>query len=66
MFGEIVRKVVCAWPPVYAELSLSDAVAQPVEPHVHCLASFLFDGIVHDARRTLVVALDGCAALCVT
>ena len=37
VLGHIVRRVVCAWAPVDAELLLSYTVLDPMEPHIYSL-----------------------------
>ena len=43
MFGEVVSLVQYASAPIDMELSLLDAVANPVKAHVDGLGTFLFD-----------------------
>ena len=45
MFAEVVGAIGFTFSPVYFELSLSDAVSDPVELHVDGFRSFLFHGI---------------------
>ena len=59
VFGEVVGHVVTAPSPVYKELALFDSVLNPVETHVDCFGSLLFDCVVDDAGRTCVVCLNG-------
>ena len=65
MFRDIIAKIENAFFPVYIELALADAVAQPVEAHVHRLGHFLFDCVVDDAGGALVVKLEWCGSLLV-
>ena len=58
VFGWIVCKVVEAWFPVDVKHTLADAAAQPVESHVHCFRTFLFDCFVDDAGRRAVVSFQ--------
>jgi hypothetical protein len=50
MLGEVVAEVFSAGAPVDDELVLSDAIADPVEPHVHCAGFALIEGVVCDSR----------------
>jgi hypothetical protein len=50
MLGEEVAEVLSAGSPVDDELVLSDAIADPVEPHVHCAGFALPEGVVCDSR----------------
>ena len=58
VLGEVVSKVICAFSPVNSELTLVDAVSDPVEPHVDCLGSSLFYCAIGDASGAGVVCLD--------
>ena len=58
VFGWIVSEVVEAWFPVNVEHTLADAVAQPVESHIHCFGAFLFDCFVDDACCCAVVSFQ--------
>jgi hypothetical protein len=42
------------------ELQLLDAVADPIEWHVHGCGRTLFDGVIGYSIGTFVVHLDGC------
>jgi hypothetical protein len=60
MFSEVIHLVQAAFLPADAELSLAQhAVAHPAESHVDSFGSFLFHGIVGDARGSAVVGLEG-------
>jgi hypothetical protein len=59
MFDEIVGEIVCAFSPMYDELALFDAVAYPIETHVNCLGSLLFDGFVGHACGTCIICFNG-------
>ena len=63
MFGEVVGQIVSPAAPVNDELALVDAIADPVETHVHGFGSALFDSAVRDASSTGVVGLDWCGWL---
>ena len=63
MLSVVISPVVGAFTPVDEELTLIRAVSDPVEPHVHCLGSFLFNGIVDDAVGASVIGLDWGGAL---
>jgi hypothetical protein len=60
VFGEVIGKVGFAGLPMDAEVALADMVADPIETHVDCFRSALFDGIIDDAMGTGVIDLDGC------
>ena len=66
MFGEIVSLVEASFFPIDVELALAYTVTDPVEAHVNCLGSFLFDGVIGDAGGSAVVSLDGSRWLGVT
>ncbi len=47
IFGHVVGDVFFSTRNVHeAELVLADAVTDPVEPHINCLAAFLLDCVV--------------------
>eukprot|EP00980_Cylindrotheca_fusiformis_P017524 scaffold5497_cov135-Cylindrotheca_fusiformis.AAC.3 len=56
---EVIGKVGAAGFPEDVELSLGDAVADPVVSHVDVASLVLFDGVVGDTRGGGVVSLDG-------
>ena len=58
MFCEVIGAVGRAAVPVDMVLVLTDAVADPVETHVHSFGAFLFDGVVGEAGGCGVVSLD--------
>ena len=60
MFGEVVGQVVCAFSPMDEKMSLFDAIANPVETHIHGFGSALFDSFVANASCAGIVGLDGC------
>ena len=55
MLCEVVSPVALAWIPVDMELSLPYPVSYPVEAHIHCFGSFLFDGICANSLGSAVV-----------
>ena len=59
VFGAVVPKVVPPGFPVRNELALPDPVPNPVESHVNCFGSLLFDCVVADALSAGVVRFDG-------
>ena len=63
MFSEEIGKVFEARSPVDQEMSLTDAVADPMETHVHGFGAMSLDGIVDDANCGGVVSLAGCGSL---
>ena len=60
MLGVVVAKIVATRAPVDKELSLMDAVLDPVEEHVHGFGLALTDGAVGDTGGAGVVGLNGC------
>ena len=63
VLGMIVAEVLLARSPVDKKLSLSDAIANPVETHIHGFGAFLLDCVVGKSRRRGVVGLHGCGWL---
>ena len=61
-FGEVVGIVVLAAFPVDSELTLSDSVADPIEPHVHGFGAFGFDRVVGNSGCYLVIGDYICGA----
>ena len=60
MFGVVVAFVLVARIPVDVEVLLLCAVLDPVEPHVNCLGSFLFDRVIGETHSGGVIDLDRC------
>ena len=58
VFSEVVSFVGTAFVPKDMEFSLVDTIADPIKMHVDCLGSFLFDGVLGDARSSTIVSLD--------
>jgi hypothetical protein len=58
MFGKVVGSVGDAAAPIDNELALADAVADPIETHVHGFGPFLFDRVVGNAGGSAVVGDD--------
>ena len=63
MFGEVVSEIVGTASPVYKELTLFDAIFDPIKTHIHGFGSALFNCIVGDSGRTGIVSLDWCGRL---
>ena len=63
MFGEVIGNVNAARSPKDIEMALTDAVADPIKPHVHGSAASLFDGVIDDAVGACIVGLNGCGGL---
>ena len=61
MFGEIVGAVLFARRPIQIELSLRDAILEPVVSHVERFGSFHSYGGVEDTVRCGVVGFDRCS-----
>ncbi len=60
-FCKVIRQVFCCWYVGDGELSLSNAIADPVHPHVDSFCSLPFNGIRCDANCSGIVAEnDGC------
>jgi hypothetical protein len=58
VFGGIVGKIELAFDPADLKLVLADTVTDPVEAHVNCFGSFLFDRVVGKARGSTIVGDD--------
>ena len=58
MLGEIVSEIVSPSFPMNDELALCDSVPDPIEAHVNCFGTLLFDGGIGDACSACVVCLD--------
>ena len=54
----VVAMVVFPGIPIDSELSLFHPVTEPIESHVDCFGSFLFNGIVDDTSRGTVVRFE--------
>ena len=63
VFCEVVCKVFGSFSPVDKELSLFDAISDPVKTHVHGLGATLFDRFVADAGGACIIGLDWCGWL---
>ena len=63
MFGVVITHIVGARLPIDKELSLEYPIADPVESHVRCAGSALFDGVVGNARGCRVVSFYWCHRL---
>ena len=55
----LVAFIVWAWHPIVAKLKLLDAIAQPVETHVHGFRAARGDDVVDHTKCRRVVGLDG-------
>ena len=60
VLGEVVSVVFCTGFPVDMEVSLEDAITNPIVSHVNSFASFLFYRIIRDASGVFVVCLERC------
>ncbi len=58
VFGVIITKVFFAWFPIDKEVALTDAVTDPIEPHVHGPRAALADGGIYDVKSGGVVGLN--------
>ena len=63
VFCKIISTIEAAFLPVDMKLALADAIADPIEAHVDCLRSFLFDGVIGDAAGSAIVSLEWCGQL---
>jgi len=54
----VVRKIANARPPLDDELTILDAILEPIEMHVNCFGPFLFDSSIEDAAGDTVVSWD--------
>ena len=63
MFGVVVGDIDVAGGPENVEVVLADAVADPVETHVHGATAFLFDRVVGNTGSTGIVGLHWCCWL---
>ena len=59
MFREIICIIIASPPPINQEVTLLDAIADPVKAHVNGFGPPLLDGGIGDACGTCVVSLDG-------
>jgi hypothetical protein len=67
MLCKVISSVAAAFTtPVYVELALVDAVANPIEGHVYGIGSLLFDSIIGDTGSCNVVHCHGCGKLWMT
>lgn len=57
ILGKVIRFVVGTFAPIDLKLTLANAVAEPVEAHVHGFRTFLFDEIVGNAGCSDIVSL---------
>ena len=55
MFSEIISLVQSSSFPIDVILALADAVTNPVEVHINCFGSLLFDHVIGDAEGGTVV-----------
>jgi hypothetical protein len=60
MLGKVISAVGRAAFSIDNELSLANAVADPIETHIHRLGSFLLDAIVGYSRGGRIVGHDRC------
>ena len=61
--GEEISEVLLAGVPEHVEVSLSDAVSDPVVPHGDGLGASLLHGVGGNSLCTFVVSNDGCCTL---
>ena len=58
MFSVVVSQIDDAWCPKDTELALLRSVLEPIETHVDCSGSTLFDSAVEDAVCSAVVSSE--------
>ena len=58
MFGVVISQICDAWGPKDTELALFSSIFEPIETHVDCSGSTLFDSAVEDAIRSAVVGAE--------
>ena len=58
MLTKVVSIILPAWAPIDKEVSLLDSVSDPVEAHVYCFGSSLFDCVVGKSDGYFIVSLD--------
>ena len=63
MLGEIIGTIIFAGSPIEEKLTLTDAIFNPKETHIHCLSTALLDGIGENSDGTLVIDLDRSSGL---
>jgi hypothetical protein len=63
MLGKLVGEIDFTGTPMDDELTLFDSIADPVETHVNCFGSALFDCFVGNASGTGIVSLAWCCCL---
>ena len=63
MLGKIIGTIATAFTPIDLKLALANSIADPVEPHVNGLGSFLFDRVVGDTGGGAVISSDRCGRL---
>ena len=66
VLGEVIGIVFEASAPVDEEITLGDAVFDPVEAHVDGFGAALFDGIIGNTGGAGIICLDGRGGLRVT
>jgi len=59
VLGEIIGTVGSTRAPVDVKLTLFLAVTEPIEAHVNCLGSFLFDRVIDDAAGRCHCQFEG-------
>jgi hypothetical protein len=63
VLGKIVGTICLAFAPVDLTLSLANAIAYPIEPHVDCFGPFLFHGVGHNTTCSVIVRRHGSGRL---
>ena len=60
VFGVVVCSIIVCFTPVDAEVSLADAVTDPVEAHINGFGAALLDSVIGDACCGIVVVINYC------
>lgn len=63
VLGEVVSVVVICFVPLHDEMALFNLIINPAEMHVHSFRVTLFDGVIGNARGSVVVRYDECLRL---
>ena len=63
VFGEIIGSIGFTFAPKNLELTLADAISDPVESHVDGFGALLFDGVSRDTTCSTVIGCHGSGGL---
>ena len=62
VLGKIIGTIIFAGSPIEEKLTLTDAIFNPKETHIHCLSTALLDGVGKNSDG-LVIDLDRSSGL---